>query len=128
MELSYCLLVSVGGRRSQHLESSTTLESLGPSHQRRHKSRVSLQSPFCAHGISGTLYEEVRDTQPHQTESMPTSTILVVGTSILKLPSSMVQHFGYLRVPLLIWHSLKGIVPTWFISNLGSLFHGGNLH
>ena len=35
--------------------------SLGPSHRRRHKSRVSLQGPLCAHGVLGIPYEEVRD-------------------------------------------------------------------
>src|SRR5579872_3821578 len=57
-----CLLISVGGRRSQRPEPSPTLGSLGPSHQRRHKSRVSLRGPPCAQGVSGTPYGEVRDT------------------------------------------------------------------
>src|ERR1700738_5119253 len=61
MALPSCLLVSVGGRRSQRPGPSPTLGSLGPSHQRRHKSRVSLRGPPCAHGVSGTPYGEVRD-------------------------------------------------------------------
>jgi hypothetical protein len=32
---------------------SPTLGSLGPSHHRRYKSRVSLRGPFCALGVSG---------------------------------------------------------------------------
>ena len=56
-----CLLVSVGGRRSQHPGPSPTLELLGPSHQRRHKSRVWLRGPPCAHGVSGTPHGEVCD-------------------------------------------------------------------
>ena len=61
MALPSCLLVSVGGRRSQRLGPSPTLRPLGPSHQRRHKSRVSLQGPPCAHGVSGTPHGEVHD-------------------------------------------------------------------
>ena len=34
---------------------------MGPSHHRCHKFRVSLWSLFCAHGILGTPYGEVRD-------------------------------------------------------------------
>src|SRR5450631_3933704 len=62
MALPSCLLVSVGGRRSQRPGPSPTLGSLGPSHQQRHKSRVSLRGPPCAHGVSGTPHGEVRDT------------------------------------------------------------------
>src|SRR6202048_4247186 len=97
MALPSCFLVSVGGRRSQRPGPSSTLGSLGPSHQRRHKSRVSLRGPPCARCFSGTPHGEVRATHPHQTKSMPSSTILVVGTPILKLPSSMVRYCVYLR-------------------------------
>jgi hypothetical protein len=55
------LLVSVGGRRSQRPGPSPTLGSLGPSHYRRHKSRVSLRGPPCALGVSGIPFGEVRD-------------------------------------------------------------------
>ena len=41
----------------------TTLGSLGPSHQRRHKSQVSLRGSSCDHGVSGTPHGEVRDTE-----------------------------------------------------------------
>jgi hypothetical protein len=51
----------VGGRRSQRPGPSPTLVSLGPSHHRRHKSRVSLRGPPCALGVSGIPYGEVRD-------------------------------------------------------------------
>jgi len=117
MALPSCLLVSVGGRRSQRPGPSPTLGSLGPSHQRRHKSRVSLRGPPCAHGVLGTPHGEVRDTHPHQTESMPSSTILVVGTPIRELPSSMVRHCVYLRArpPQCIYKF--GIVPK--VSVLG---------
>src|ERR1700737_3396911 len=68
MALPLCILVSVGGRRSQRPGPSPTLGSLGLSHQWRHKSRVSLRGPPCAHGVLGTPYGEVRDT--------PTSTLI----------------------------------------------------
>ena len=61
MALSSCLLVCVGGRRSHRLGPLPTLGSLRPSHQQRHKSRVSLRGPPCAHGILGTPHGEVRD-------------------------------------------------------------------
>ena len=64
MALALCLLVSVGGRRSQRLGPSPTLGSLGPSHQWRHKSQVSLRGFPCAHGVSGTPHGEVRDICP----------------------------------------------------------------
>src|ERR1700738_4059554 len=64
MALPLCILVSVVGRRSQRPGPSPTLGSLGPSHQRRHKSRVSLRGPPCAHGVSGTPHGEVRDNTP----------------------------------------------------------------
>ena len=41
---------------------SSTLGSLGPSHQWRHKSQVSLWDPCCAHGVGGTSKGEVHDT------------------------------------------------------------------
>jgi hypothetical protein len=96
---------------------SPTLRSLGPSHHRRHKSRVSLRGPPCAHGVSGIPFGEVRDTHPHQTELMPSSTILVVGTPIHELPFSMVRHCVYLRArsPQCIFKF--GIVPK--VSVLG---------
>src|SRR6202048_4199486 len=132
MALPLCILVSVVGRRSQRPGPSPTLGSLGPSHQRRHKSRVSLRGPPCAHGVSGTPHGEVRDSHPHQTESMPSLTIHVVGTPILKLPSSMVWHCVYLRArpPQCIFKF--GIVPK--VSLLGGplatleLLQGPNLH
>jgi len=61
MAIPSWLLVFVGGTRSQRPGPSPTLGSLGPSHQRRHKSPVSLQSPPCVQGVSGTPYGEVRD-------------------------------------------------------------------
>src|ERR1700738_3947786 len=64
MALSLCIVVSVGGRHSQCSGPSPTLGSLGPSHQWRHKSRVSLRGALCAHGVSGTPHGEVRNTAP----------------------------------------------------------------
>jgi hypothetical protein len=58
MALPSWLLVPVGGRRSQGPGPSATLRSLGPSHYRRHKSRVSLRGP---HGVSDIPYGEVCD-------------------------------------------------------------------
>jgi hypothetical protein len=96
---------------------SPTLGSLGPSHHRRHKSQVSLRGPPCAHGVSSIPYGEVRNTHPHQTESMPSSTILIVGTPIGELPSSMVRHCVYLRARPPICILEFGIVPN--VSVLG---------
>jgi hypothetical protein len=61
MALPSWLLVFVGGRRSKRPGPSPTLGSLGPSHQWRHKSRVSLRGPPCAHSVAGTPHGEVRD-------------------------------------------------------------------
>src|SRR6202048_4534206 len=120
MALPSCLLVLVGGRRSQRPGPSPTLGSLGPSHQRRHKSRVSLRGPPCAHGVAGTPHGEVRDTHPHQMESMPSSTIVIVGTPILKLPSSLGVALCFPRgatstMHLQIWQSPKGVVSRWSV-------------
>ena len=51
----------MGGSRSQRPGPLPTLGSLGTSHQRRHKSRVSLRGPPCVHGILGTLHRAVCD-------------------------------------------------------------------
>ena len=40
---------------------SPTLCPLGPSHQHCHKSRLSHQGLFCAHGVSCNPYDEVRN-------------------------------------------------------------------
>jgi hypothetical protein len=65
MVLPSWLLVFLGSRRSQRPGPSSTLGSLGPSHHRRHKSRMSLQGPTCAHGVSGTPHGEVHDNGNH---------------------------------------------------------------
>ena len=97
-----------------------TLRSLGPSHQRHHKSQVSLWGPPCALGVLGSPYGEVCDTHLQQTESMPSSTILVVSTPMLKLPSSAVRHCinlgGNPHNASSNWHSPKGICPR-YLSN-----------
>ena len=107
MALPLCLLVFIGGRRSQRVRHLPTLGSLGPSHQRRHKSWVSLRGPLCAHGVLGTPHGEVRNTYLHQTKSMPSWIIFV----IVELPSCMVRHCVYLRArpPQCIFKF--GIVP-----------------
>ena len=53
-----------GWRRSQRTWPSPTLGSLGPSRHRRHKSRVSLWGPPCAHGVSGIPLERCATYQP----------------------------------------------------------------
>jgi hypothetical protein len=63
MTLPSWLLVSVGGRCSQRPGPSPRLGPLGPSHHRRHKSRVSLQYPPCAHGILDIPFGEVHDSR-----------------------------------------------------------------
>jgi hypothetical protein len=62
MALPSSLLVDVGERRSQCSGPSSTVGSLGPSHQWRHKSQVSLRGLSCAHGVGGTPHGEVCDT------------------------------------------------------------------
>jgi hypothetical protein len=62
MALPSWLLVPVGGKRFQCPGPSPTLGTLGHFHHWRHKSRVSLRGPPCAHGVSGIIYGEVRDT------------------------------------------------------------------
>src|ERR1700738_3418976 len=57
---------------------------------------VTPGSPLCPWCFGHSSWRGARHS-PHQTESMPSSTILVVGTPILKLPSSMVRHCVYLR-------------------------------
>jgi hypothetical protein len=88
-----------------------------PSHHRRRKSQVSLRGSFCAHGVLGIPYEEVCNIHSHQTESMPSSTIFLIGTPILELPFSMARHCVYLRArpPQCIFKF--GIVPK--VSILG---------
>ena len=51
----------MGGRRSHRLGALTHTRITWASHQRRHKSRVSLRGPPWAHGVSNTPYGEVRD-------------------------------------------------------------------
>jgi hypothetical protein len=59
-------------------------------------SGVTPGSPMCPWCFGHPLWRGTRH-PPHHTESMPSSTILVVGTPILELPSSMVRHCVYLR-------------------------------
>ena len=49
---------------------SPTLGSLGSSHQWRHKSRVSLRGPPCAHGVASTPQGEVRDKEPEMVANL----------------------------------------------------------
>jgi hypothetical protein len=71
---------------------------------------VTLGFPLCPWCFRHPFWRGAQHS-PHQTESMPSLTILIVGTPILKLPSSMVPHCVYLRVgpPQCIFKF--GIVP-----------------
>jgi hypothetical protein len=80
-------------------------------------------SPGCHSGVPlvpmvlrASLWRGVRHS-PHQTESMPSLTLLVAGTPIRELSSSMVRHCVYLRTrpPQCIFN--YGIVPK--VSVLG---------
>ena len=85
MALPLCLLISVGGRCAQRPGPSPTLGSLGPSHEQRHKSRVSLRSPPCAHDVSGTPLGEVHDRHLGVTNAgRPFNTIEMEGNSHLE--------------------------------------------
>ena len=122
MALPLCILVSVGGRRSQRPGPSPTL---GPSHQRQHKSRVSLRGPPCANGIlctpqgevrdimsSGSIHEEVTclELQPlniirvvliHSVFTTYTSPLFVTATALHSKVTSFIgqqgSHFKYSR-------------------------------
>ena len=48
---------------------SYTLGLLGPSHQLRHKSQVSVSGPSCAQGVGGTHHGEVRNRSPIKIKS-----------------------------------------------------------
>ena len=61
LRIAHGLTLVTPRRRSQRPGPSSILGSLGPSHQQRHTSRISLQGPPCAHGVSGTSYGEVHD-------------------------------------------------------------------
>jgi hypothetical protein len=119
MALSLSFLVFVGGRHSQCLGPLSTLGSFGPFHQRHHKSRVSLRGLPCALGVLGTNHGEVDNNHLHQTKLISSSTILLVGTPILKLPSSMMRYCIFLRARPSQCISKFGIVLN--ISVLGGL-------
>ena len=106
MAFPLCLLVSVGGRRFQRLGPSPTLESLGPSHQWRHKSGVSLRGPPCAHGVLGTPHGAVCDIYRVRTGNYDYSNWkqALFGERIPK-------HYGK---KIKIWHLLRGIT-LWTI-------------
>jgi hypothetical protein len=106
MALPSWLLVPVGGRRSQRPGSSSTLGSLGPSHHRRHKSRLSLRGPPCAHGVSGIPFGEVRDTYG-------------VFSSMCCL-----KRNPYLQLLLLVhcWHRQLHVCNCFLITILNNLF------
>ena len=110
------------GGVSNALGPSSTLGSLGSSHQWLRKSWTSPRSPPYAHGVAGTPQGEVYDTHPHQMESMPSSTIFVVGTPILKSPSSLDVTLCFLLGRYL--HnasSIFGKVPKVFLVHLVTL-------
>lgn len=120
MSIPSWLLVSVGERRLQRPGSLPTLGPLGSPHQRHPKARASLRCPPWALGVAGTPQGEVRDTHPHLTESMPSSTILKVGhtNSQVAIPIGAALCFHRARPPqctLKFWQSLKGVVTRWSI-------------
>ena len=82
--------------------SSSTLGSLGPSYQRRHKSRVSIQGPLCAHGVLGTPHREVCNTYTCNHLRLPSTT----------LPYTLSVRKGW----------------TKFLRNLKNLISNINLH
>ena len=119
MAFPSCLLVSMGGRRSQHPGPSPTLESLGSSHQRRYKSRVSLWGPLCTHDVSGTPHEEVRNidlqspTDPSElvSPSNPLALLFLLHFLYLCIPNSYVHI--WCRVASCLSRSSCGIILLW---------------
>src|ERR1700737_476036 len=111
MALSLCILVCVGGRRSQRPGPSPTLGSLGPSHQQRHKSRVSLRGPPCTHGVSGTPYGEVRDIlEQSYAPDMPTGhgkTCICCGASAIPTVATVQKQLADASYAPVTQYSLK---------------------
>jgi hypothetical protein len=104
------LLVSVSGRRSQRPGPSPTLGSLGPSHHRRHKSRVSLRGPPCALGVSGISFGEVRDSNgsafTYVCVPQYLKDILSVYTLVLSNPTSVATSPNNVQWQRIICHKL----------------------
>ena len=87
------------------------LLSLGPYHQRRHKSRVSLQGPPCARGVSGTPHGEVRDIRGELHDIEPRvakhnedcliddgiSTIAIVESEMCDIISKMLSNHKHMQ-------------------------------
>lgn len=120
MSIPSWLLVSVGERRLQRPGSSPTLGPLRFPSPWHPKARASLRCPPWALGVAGTPQGEVRDTHPHLMESMPSSTILVVGhtNSWVAIPIGAALCFTRARPPqctLKLWQSLKGVVTRWSV-------------
>ena len=89
MALPSCFLVSMGGRRSQHPGPSSTLTSLGLSHQRRHMSWVITSgSPLCSSCCGHPSWSDV-----HDTHDVP----LIVIESITFYMS---QKYGKIKRPM----------------------------
>ena len=63
MAIPLCLVVSMCNRCSQCPGPSPTLGSVGPLHQRSHKSQVLFRRFPCAQGILGTFNGEVRESK-----------------------------------------------------------------
>jgi hypothetical protein len=88
---------------------SPTLESLGPSHLRRHKSRVSLRGPPCVHDVSGTLNEHVRNNHVYLRKKLAwpirfSYIYLLEAKTKLKSKTLSCTHvipYGYIELPSL---------------------------
>ena len=151
MALPLWLLVSVGGRHFQCPRPALTLESLGPSQQRRHKSWVSLSG---AHGVLGTPHGEVRNkdstaqllsSKIHQVQLFfiifirPTLNAMAaqVPPSYIQSFHSFIQDHQVAHPPgnLTNFHHLQGFGDSWPyhsthypLHNLFYLLHVGVLH
>jgi hypothetical protein len=117
MALPSWLLVFVGRRCSQRPGPSPTLGSLGPSHHRRHKSRVSLRGPPCVHGVSGTPHGEVRDTIRDRFQSLFENVLSRSFNSFFQLLDhqvdiSCLSHRAYCTL-LTYSREVVGLTPSW---------------
>ena len=143
MTLPSWLPVFVGGRRSQRSRPLLTLESLVSYDLWCYKTWASLRGPPYDHDVADIFHAKARDIHPHQMESISSSTILVVGTPILKLSSPLgvilcfpwdatlqcIFKFGKIPTVLFLGRSLATldfffkdltyIRPTYFEIHLG---------
>ena len=86
-----------------------------------------------AHDVARIFHGKVRNNHPHQVEPVPSSTIFVIDTPILRLPSSfgVAVWFPWGATPIMhfqIWHNPNCLVLRWSINKLGFLFQRPELH